>query len=112
MFAHLLSALLVAAPASVLSQADSPPVSIEPFTIPSVDSNIAAREAQIETTRAVFLYGPSPLGNVSFYPTGALGSQRVFSDAAAFFDEAFIYRPLLQLDALKAGNAIQQVWGL
>ena len=107
MYAHMLLGVLFAFP-GVLSQSTATP-SIVPFTIPSTNDDVAARELQIEQTRAAFLYGHSPLGNVSFYPSGSLGNAVVARDTAAFFQEASSYAPLLQIDARAATAAVLAV---
>ena len=86
----------------VAAQAPENATQIVPLSLPDTEEEIVARQAEIATARAGFLYGPSPLGNVSYYPDGPLGDARVSQDVFAFFEEAGMYRPLLQLDAQKA----------
>ena len=41
-----------------------------PFKIPAADDDTTSRDAQIALTREGFIYGPSPLTNVSFSQPG------------------------------------------
>ncbi|KAL9627743.1 MAG: hypothetical protein Q9164_007506, partial [Protoblastenia rupestris] len=50
--------------------------------LPMMDADPTSRAQSIETKRRGFLYGPSKLGNTSFYPTGPLGDERVQRDLA------------------------------
>ena len=43
------------------------------FSLPLYDGALSSRVAEIELKRQGFLYGPSLLGNTSYFPTGPLG---------------------------------------
>lgn len=53
---------------------------LQEATLPMNDADRAERAREIETTRSGFLYGPSRLGNTSFYPAGPLGNAVVQAD--------------------------------
>ncbi|KAL9586053.1 MAG: hypothetical protein Q9212_001143 [Teloschistes hypoglaucus] len=76
-----LGALAVAHALPGYSRANLPNAS---YALPQSDPNPAQRAAEIATERAGYLYGPSLIGNNSFFPTGTLGSQRVAADIAVF----------------------------
>jgi len=51
-------------------------------SIPQIDSDPRARAAGVATRRAGFLYGPSLIGEASFFLNGTLGEERVLQDLA------------------------------
>ncbi|KAL8404714.1 hypothetical protein RB594_009543 [Gaeumannomyces avenae] len=65
-----------AATLSLTSSASSTTVLPSPtqYTLPNNDPNLGARNASIARKRELFLYGPSTLGQTTFYPTGELGN--------------------------------------
>lgn len=78
-------------------------------TVPKKASDPSARAAAITTTRAGFVYGPSKLGNTSFFPTGTIGDKMVSDglallapQAAAVYDEA-------QIDMALVNKTIEDV---
>ncbi|KAL8699573.1 MAG: hypothetical protein Q9224_001352 [Gallowayella concinna] len=54
------------------------------YVLPQFDPNPSQRAAEIATDRVGYLYGPSLIGNSSFFPTGTLGDKRVAADVALF----------------------------
>src|SRR6187402_2184980 len=52
-------------------------------TLPQFD-NTTSRAAAIRVKREGYLYGPSLLGNSSFFPTGSLAAVRIQADVAQF----------------------------
>lgn len=47
------------------------------FTVPIEDHSPSMRTLEIEQKRQGYLYGPSLLGNTSYFPTGSLGAAMV-----------------------------------
>jgi hypothetical protein len=80
-----------------------------PFTIPAKDSNPILRKLQIIANRIGYQYGPSPLGNVSYFLTGSLGDVLVQKEVVDFYSEASTIGPLLMLDAQKSALAVGKV---
>ena len=68
------------------------PKYVEPkYSLPQFDHNPSQRRNEVALNHAGFLYGPSLIGNSSFFPTGTLGDQRVNADVGAFLqNSAFI----------------------
>ena len=58
------------------------------YVLPMFDPNPAARAAELANNRAGYLYGPSLIGNSSFFLTGQLGDQLVQSDIALWEQDA------------------------
>ena len=63
------------------------------------DPNSAARAAELDKNRAGYLYGPSLIGNSSFFLTGELGDQLVQSDIALWNQDATPVRAAVQAEA-------------
>ncbi|KAH9217134.1 lipoxygenase [Leptodontidium sp. 2 PMI_412] len=75
-------------------------------------SNITARLEAISIKRQGWLYGPSLLGNASFFPTGSLGIARMQSDMGLFaIDNAYI-SSREQADLLAVQQAVAANGGL
>lgn len=83
---------------------------IDPYSIPAKETDPAARSHGITANRAGFLYGPSPLGNVSYFLTGPLGEPVVDIEVDMFVIEAESFAPLIESDAKNATQAVLQVW--
>ncbi len=67
-----------------------PPRDVVEASLPQF-SNSTARADAIAIKRQGWLYGPSLLGDASFFPTGALGGSRITSDIVQFrVDSAYI----------------------
>ena len=65
------------------------PTNVEPkYTLPQFDRNPSQRREEVASNHAGFLYGPSLIGNSSFFPAGTLGGQRVNADIAVFTENA------------------------
>lgn len=64
--------------------ADDPAAAATPsttmYTLPNNDPNQEQRKAGVAWKRGNFIYGPSILGNTTFYPTGALGKNMSMRD--------------------------------
>jgi hypothetical protein len=75
-------------------------------SLPQYDSNPAARAAAVAAKKAGYLYGPSLIGNASFYPSGTLGNARVMADRKYKLDLDFLISPRAQLlDTLAVQNS-------
>jgi hypothetical protein len=68
------------------------------YSLPVNDLASSIRQQQIAINRAGYLYGPSPLGNTSFFPTGVLGEALVLSDVAIFGAEYEVFTTLIAMD--------------
>ncbi|KAH7397536.1 lipoxygenase [Cadophora sp. MPI-SDFR-AT-0126] len=75
-------------------------------------SNITARLEAINIKREGWLYGPSILGNASFFPTGALGTARMQADMALFSVESAYIGPKAQADLAAVQAAVIANGGL
>ena len=69
------------------------------YVLPMFDSNPTARAAELRENRAGYLYGPSLIGNSSFFPTGVLGNQLVQSEVALWTRDAAPVRAAIQAEA-------------
>ena len=63
------------------------------------DPNSAARAAELDKNRAGYLYGPSLIGNSSFFLTGQLGDQLVQSEVDLWNQDAAPVRAAIQAEA-------------
>ena len=70
------------------------------------DPNPAVRAAELEKNRAGYQYGPSLIGNSSFFLTGSLGDQLVESEVALWNKDAQPVRAAIQAEATPALKAI------
>jgi hypothetical protein len=68
------------------------------YSLPANDLASSIRQQQIAINRAGYLYGPSPLGNTSFFLTGVLGDTLVLSDVAVFGAEYEVFTTLIAMD--------------
>ena len=68
------------------------PKYVEPkYSLPQFDRNPSQRLEEVALNHAGYLYGPSLIGNSSFFPNGTLGNQRVGADVNTFMlNAAFI----------------------
>ena len=73
------------------------------------DPNSAARAQAISDKRAGFLYGPSILGNTSFFPTGPLGDAMVQRDVAQLNADSAVVATAAEADAALVVQALQKV---
>ena len=69
------------------------------YVLPMFDPNPSARAAEISRNQAGYLYGPSLIGNSSFFLTGPLGDQLVQSEIALWNQTAAPARAAVQADA-------------
>lgn len=77
------------------------------YSLPQYDPNPSQRAQEVASSHAGYLYGPSLIGNSSFFPSGPLGNQRVASDVvgfernAAFITEAIEKESEAVIDTIK-----------
>ena len=81
------------------SQTNSSTVGNGTYVLPMFDPNPAARATELVKNRAGYLYGPSLIGNSSFFLTGELGDQLVQSDIALWNQDAAPVRAAVQAEA-------------
>ena len=82
---------------------------ISQTVLPMYDDDPAARAQAIHETRLGFLYGPSPVGNTSFYPAGPLGNASITSDFNLLSQDAATIAAAAGADVALAAAAVQNV---
>lgn len=88
MISSVVYALGVLASANALPGFSKVASSNAAYVLPQLDPNLLSRQQEVVAGRAGYRYGPSLLGNSSFFPTGPLGDQRVAADVALFTKNA------------------------
>ena len=73
------------------------------------DPNPAARAAELVKNRAGYQYGPSLIGNSSFFLTGSLGDQLVQSEVTLWEKDAQPVRAAIQAEVTPVLRAIGAV---
>lgn len=123
-----LAPLAVAVPSSsyrvvVAARADNTSASVAPsqnvsgaappelivYTLPCEDGNSTARTAEIRLKQATLLYGPSLLGNASYFPGGPLGDAISLRDQTVWEGAAVVQSLRAFTDAAKVAANIKQV---
>jgi hypothetical protein len=89
-----------------LSRADNS--SSEPYGIAKSPDD-PARAHAIEVKRQNFLYGPSPVGQIPFFPAGLLGNATVQRDLAAITLEASAQATEVALDQAAVTTLVTEV---
>ncbi|KAH8844586.1 hypothetical protein MCOR27_009870 [Pyricularia oryzae] len=125
-----LAPLAVAVPSSsyrvVAARADNTSASVAPsqnvsgaappelivYTLPCEDGNSTARTAEIRLKQATLLYGPSLLGNASYFPGGPLGDAISLRDQTVWEGAAVVQSLRAFTDAAKVAANIKQNGGL
>ena len=69
------------------------------YTLPASEPNPAARAAELTRNRAGYQYGPSKIGNSSFFLSGPLGDQLVQTEIADWNKSAASIQAGVQTDA-------------
>lgn len=87
MISPLICALGVFTIVSALPEVLKPTVNAS-YVLPQSDPFPLLREGEVAAEKAGYQYGPSLLGNTSFFPTGPLGGLKVASDIAVFTKDA------------------------
>ena len=90
-------------------QVQFPNNDVKTYVLPKFDNDPGARAKQLETHRAGYLYGPSLMGNSSFYPTGELGDAMVQDELKYLVPESEEIQSFLNMDTEAARDAITQV---
>jgi hypothetical protein len=90
-------AILMLAIASRVSAQSTNSIS-SAYSLPAGNSASSVRQQQIAINRAGYVYGSSPLGNTSYFPTGVLGDALVQSDVAKFNAEYEVFNSLIAID--------------
>jgi hypothetical protein len=78
-------------------------------SLPKDDCDPATRAAAIETKREGFLYGPSLIGDASFFPAGPLGNATVNADLVPFLADQGAQEAACVSDAVLATTAVSKV---
>ena len=79
------------------------------FTLPSEDDAPLARVREIQQKRQGYLYGPSLLGNTSYFPTGFLGDAMVQQHVDSWLQDAAWVNRAVDKEASAAAAAIKEV---
>ena len=117
MISHALALLASTAIASALPQTPSntypntngSTVKNGSYVLPMFDPNPAARTAELARNRAGYQYGPSLIGNSSFFLTGSLGDQLVKSEIDLWNQDAAPVREAIRAESTPVIGAIQAV---
>ena len=81
-------------------------ISNKSYTLPAFDPNPAARAAELEQNRAGYLYGPSKIGNSSFFLSGPLGDQVWQGEVALWEQDAAPVRAAVRAEATPALQSV------
>lgn len=79
------------------------------YSIPTCPQNGTARQQAIAVKRTGYLYGPSLMGNTSYFPSGSLGDAMVERDIAQWTVDYTTMQKLATEDAEGALQALAQV---
>ena len=79
------------------------------YVLPMYDPNPAARAAELARNRAGYQYGPSLIGNSSFFLTGTLGDQLVKNEIDLWNQDAEPVREVIRAESTPVVGAIQAV---
>ncbi|KAI1347667.1 Lipoxygenase [Xylaria sp. FL0043] len=80
--------------------------------LPIEDPDLFSRRLEVEQRRAGFLYGPSLLGNSSYFPTGLLGDAMVKQHQDQWYKDAKLLVDTVHEEELAVFASIQQAGGL
>lgn len=79
------------------------------YSLPMFDSDPAARAAEIASDREGYVYGPSLLGNSSFFLYGTKGTQLVQRDVGLWTRDATPQRKTVIVEKDLAQQAVEKV---
>ena len=82
------------------------------FTIPAEDGFSSLRALEIERKRQGYLYGPSLLGNTSYFPTGAMGDAMVEQHINEWLHDASWVSGVVEEEAESVAAVLQMVGGM
>lgn len=77
------------------------------YVLPMFDKNESSRAEEISNNLVGYLYGPSLLGNLSYYPTGTLGKALVQEDVEYYFLDITVQAASVKNDSTKVLEAIE-----
>ena len=75
-------------------------------SLPQIDCNATARAQAILVKRQEFLYGPSLIGNASFFPTGNLAQTMIDTAIGQFEQDETVLAPEIDSDLALAEAAV------
>ena len=81
----------------------------ESYVLPMTDPEPTNRQQQLAENKDGYVYGPSLLGNLSFFPTGSLGDALVQAELELFSPEEEIFKSIIELEAQEVINTLSQV---
>lgn len=76
------------------------------YTIPSEDEDVLPRQEEIKLKQEQIIYGPSLIGETSFFPSGTLGSAISLRDQSQWAKDA---EPLVQTAFAEAEAALADI---
>ena len=79
------------------------------FSLPLYDGALSSRVAEIELKRQGFLYGPSLLGNTSYFPTGPLGSAMAQQHVDQWLQDAKWLTRTVEAESVAATTELDRV---
>lgn len=79
------------------------------LVLPMNDPNASQRAQDIQTKQQGYLYGPSLMGNSSWFPSGPLGEAMIKRDAALFKTDLDFVKAEAARDIKSAGAALAAV---
>ena len=83
-----------------------PLLSSSGYILPQLDPNPSQRAQEVAINYAGFLYGPPLIGNLSFFPAGTLGVQRVYADIEGFKQNAVFITEAIEKES---GAVVQEI---
>lgn len=78
------------------------------FTISAEDKYSSLRALEIERKRQGYLYGPSLLGNTSYFPTGIMGDSMVQQHIDEWLQDASWMNSVVEEEAKSAAGALSK----
>lgn len=79
------------------------------YFLPMFDPGPLERAEELKRNQAGYLYGPSLIGNTSYFLTGTLGNELVAKDLALWEHDAVNIQEAIAKDAPLAGEALASV---
>lgn len=76
------------------------------YTLPNEDDEILTRKLEIQKKRKEILYGPSLVGETSFFPSGQLGDQISQRDQSLWLNDS---APVVQSAFQEAAAALEDI---
>ena len=79
------------------------------YSLPMFDPNQTARIAEITENRKGFIYGPSLIGNSSFFPIGPKGEELSRSEVVLWNSDAAPQRAAVRAEAVPVRQSLEAV---